>query len=139
MRDRTTFLNPKKFKRSRVDIDAKGQVLGRIAASIARVLMGKSTPMYAPNADFGSRVVVTNASSVLVTGKKLSGKVYYHHTGFPGGIRSENLQDLIKRDPTQALRKAVFGMLPKNKLRKQRISNLYIFSGPATPLKNAKG
>jgi len=108
-------------------VDAENQTLGRFATKVATLLIGKNKPYFAPNADFGDKVVVTNASKIYVTGKKETQKKYFRHTGYPGGIRMETFGDLKDRRPTETIRKAVFGMLPDNKLKKKRISRLYIY------------
>lgn len=133
--------NNKQIKKEWHFIDADNKVLGRLASDIAVLLMGKNKPQYAPNAEIGDKVVVTNASKIAVTGKKLHDKTYYHHTGYPKGLRSITLEKLLEKKPTEVLRKAVEGMLPKNRLRKVRMSNLYIYEGIEHPHKaqeNAK-
>lgn len=114
-------------------IDAKGRILGRVATDISTLLIGKDKAIYAPHANVGDKVVVINAGEIQVTGNKLDQKTYYRHTGYPGGIRSETLRKLMGRKPTEALRKAVSGMLPKNKHRKHRLANLYIYPGSEHP------
>lgn len=116
-------------------IDADNKVLGRLAAEIVVLLMGKNKAVYAPNAEVGDKVVVINAAKVAVTGRKLENKVYQHYTGFPGGLRSETLGKLLARKPTEVLRKAIMGMLPKNRLRDLRMNNLYIYEGAEHPHK----
>ncbi len=116
-------------------IDANDRVLGDVASEIATKLIGKHRPDYVPNANMGDKVVVTNADKVAVTGKKMRNKVYYRHTGYPGGIRSETLGHLFQRDARQVIRRAVKGMLPRNKLLKQRMANLYIYEGAEHPHK----
>ncbi len=105
-------------------IDARGEILGRLAAKIAILLMGKHKPSYRPNLDMGDVVVVKNVDKIKVTGKKMEKKVYYWHTGYLGGLKSIKLKDLFKKDPRLVLKKAVLGMLPKNKLRAKRIKRL---------------
>lgn len=114
-------------------LDAQGKVLGAIASDIADILNGKIDPSYTPNMVNFDKVVVVNASQVVVTGNKLKNKTYYRHTGYPGGVKSETLGKLLNRRPTEALRRAVYGMLPKNKLRKDKIANLYIYEGSEHP------
>jgi large subunit ribosomal protein L13 len=97
--------------------------------------MGKNKVVFAPNAEVGDKVVVTNVKEIEVTGRKLQNKVYQHYTGFPGGLRTETLGKLMDRKPTEALRLAVSGMLPKNKLRKIWMSNLYLYEGAEHPHK----
>ena len=122
-------------------MDAKDKVLGRLATEIATKLMGKNKVTYAPNAEVGDKVVVINVKDIAVTGKKMRDKVYNHYTGFPGGLRTETLGKMMVRKPTEALRLAVSGMLPKNKLRKIWMSSLYLYEGAEHPHKaqeNAK-
>lgn len=139
---RKTFTpNPDKVKKEWHFIDAKDQVLGRLATDIATKLMGKHKAIYTPGQEVGDKVVVTNAKEISVTGNKADDKTYYRYTGYPGGIKKETLKELKKRRPTEVIRRAVKGMLPKNKLQKIRMSNLYIYEGeehPHTAQKNAK-
>lgn len=125
--------NPNKIEKDWHFIDAQGQVLGRLATDIASKLMGKNKAVFAPNEDMGDKVVVTNAAKIAVTGNKMKNKVYYHHTGYPSGLRSETMEKLMARKPEEVLRKAVLGMLPKNKLRKVRMANLYIYKDSEHP------
>lgn len=113
--------------------DAKGKTLGRVASEIAVALLGKDKAIYSPHMNVGSKVVVLNASDVVFTGNKEDKKVYYRHSNYPGGLKSETLGSLHNRKPTEALRRAVQGMLPKNKLRKVRMANLYIYPGADHP------
>ena len=106
--------------------DLKGKVLGRAASEIARLLMGKHKNTYTPNMDGGDYVVALNASELVFTGKKLTDKIYYHHSNYPGGLKAEALRDLMKRDPGKVFELAVRGMLPKNKLQAKRIKLLTI-------------
>ena len=125
---KTTFLNIKDKEEKWYLVDAKDEILGKIAEKVAKLLIGKHKAEITPNQNWGDKVVVINASRIRVTGKKLKDKKYIHYTGYPGGLKTENLESLISRKPTEALRKAISGMLHKNKLRKQRMSNLYIYS-----------
>ena len=119
---------PNIVEKKLIHIDAAGQVLGRVATIVAKNLMGKHKAFYTPHLNVGDRVVITNAAKVKVTGAKLKNKVYYRHTGYPHGLRSETLGSLIIRRPDEALRRAVEGMLPKNKLRSRRMANLRIYA-----------
>ena len=110
-------------------IDAKNQILGKVAVRAAKLLIGKDKVNYAPNLNLGDKVVVVNTDKVTVTGSKQLNKVYRKHTGFPGGLKSQNLVQMSKKDSTKILRTAISGMLPKNKLRKTRLSNLKIYKG----------
>ena len=105
-------------------IDANGKVLGRLATKIAVILRGKQKPDFAPYKDIGDVVVVKNAEKIRITGKKIEQKKYYHHSGYLGGLKEKPLKTILKEEPSEALRKAVFGMLPKNKLRARMIKRL---------------
>ncbi|XP_061363470.1 uncharacterized protein LOC133307064 [Gastrolobium bilobum] len=113
--------------------DAKGQILGRIASQIATVVQGKDKPTYAPNRDDGDMCIVLNAKDVCVTGRKLTDKVYYWHTGYVGHLKERTLKDQMAKDPTEVIRKAVLRMLPRNKLRDDRDRKLRIFPGSEHP------
>lgn len=110
-------------------IDADGKVLGKLAVEIAKKLIGKDKVNYTPHVDGGDYVVVVNASKFAVTGKKMTDKIYYRHSGFPGGLKSRTLEEMIAKRPTEALRKAVERMLPKNKLGRQMINRLKLNVG----------
>ncbi len=110
-------------------VDAEGQVLGRLATQIAARLRGKHKPVYTPHVDTGDFVIVVNADKVVLTGKKLKDKIYYHHTGYPGGIKSVSAGKLLQEKPTEVLRKAVRGMLPKNTLGRAMLKKLKIYAG----------
>src|ERR671915_502000 len=114
-------------------VDAEGQTLGRLATQIADTLRGKNKPQYTPHVDTGDFVVVVNAEKIHVTGKKLDDKIYYRHSGYPGGLRSRTLRAQLERRPTEVLRKAVKGMLPRNRLSRQQITKLKIYAGPTHP------
>jgi large subunit ribosomal protein L13 len=110
-------------------VDVKGKVLGRVATEIATLLMGKHKPTFTTHVDTGDYVVVINASEVIVTGNKESDKVYYSHSLYPGGFKQETFDKLLARDPKQVIERAIYGMLPKNKLRPPRMKRLKIFAG----------
>ena len=114
-------------------VDAEGQVLGRLATQIADRLRGKGKPEYTPHVDTGDFVVVVNAEKIAVTGNKLDSKMYYRHSGYPGGLKQRSLRVQLERLPTEVLRKAVKGMLPRNKLANQQITKLKIYAGPEHP------
>jgi len=114
-------------------VDAEGQTLGRLATRIADALRGKDKPTYTPHVDTGDFVVVVNAEKIQVTGKKLDQKLYHRHSGYPGGLRSRPLREQLERRPTEVLRKAVKGMLPRNKLARAQIGKLKIYAGPEHP------
>ncbi|SNB46493.1 50S ribosomal protein L13 [Geobacter sp. DSM 9736] len=116
-------------------VDAENQVLGRIATEIANVLRGKNKATYTPSVDTGDFVIVVNAEKIALTGSKLSDKVYYSHSGFPGGIKSITAGKLLDKKPEELIRKAVKGMLPKNKLARHMLSKLKVYSGGAHPHK----
>ena len=114
-------------------VDAEGQTLGRLATQIADTLRGKNKPEYTPHVDTGDFVVVVNAEKIAVTGKKLDEKMYYRHSGYPGGLRTRTMREQLQRRPTEVLRKAVKGMLPRNRLARQQITKLKIYAGPEHP------
>ncbi|XP_007019643.2 PREDICTED: 50S ribosomal protein L13 isoform X1 [Theobroma cacao] len=113
--------------------DAKGQVLGRLASQISTVIQGKDKPIYAPNRDDGDMCIVINAKDVCVTGRKLTDKFYYWHTGYVGNLKERSLKDQMAKDPTEVIRKAVLRMLPRNKLRDDRDRKLRIFADSEHP------
>ncbi|OUS13781.1 50S ribosomal protein L13 [Gammaproteobacteria bacterium 53_120_T64] len=114
-------------------VDAADKTLGRLASDIATRLRGKHKPEYTPHVDTGDYIVVVNAEKVRVTGKKATDKMYYHHTGFPGGIKSISFEKLVDKAPTRALEKAVKGMLPKGPLGRAMYSKLKVYAGDAHP------
>jgi large subunit ribosomal protein L13 len=114
-------------------IDAADETLGRLGTRVAGLLMGKHKPTYSPHLDMGDFVVVVNASRVRVTGNKLEDKVYYHHTGYMGGLKETVLQDMLARHPERVIEKAVKGMLPRNKLSRHVLRHLKVYGGPDHP------
>jgi large subunit ribosomal protein L13 len=114
-------------------VDAESKTLGRLATQIAEVLRGKRKPTYTPHVDVGDFVVVVNAEKVAVTGKKLEDKRYWRHSGYPGGIRSRTLGDMLEKRPEEVIRKAVKGMLPRNRLARQQLRKLKVYAGPEHP------
>jgi large subunit ribosomal protein L13 len=114
-------------------VDADGQILGRLATEIADTLRGKNKPAYTPHVDTGDFVIVVNAEKVRVTGKKLDQKIYYRHSGYPGGLRERTLAEQLARRPEEVIRKAVKGMLPKNKLAAAQLRKLKVYAGPEHP------
>lgn len=112
------------MERNTHTIDATNKVLGRLATEIAVLLRGKNKPDFAPNKDIGDFVIIKNVDKIKLTGKKLEKKVYYHHTGYLSGLKKTSLKRLFEKEPGQVLKKAVFGMLPKNKLRAKQIKRL---------------
>ena len=114
-------------------IDAKGKTLGRLASEVASILSGKNKPEYTPNADLGDFVVVVNANEIHVTGKKLDQKIYYRHSGYPGGIKSKPLRDIMENSASDAIKIAVKGMLPKSKLGRQMFTKLKVYNDDNHP------
>ena len=130
---KTYSAKPGEISREWYVVDAEGQTLGRLATQIATVLRGKNKPQYTAHIDTGDFVVVVNAEKIAVTGNKLDQKMYYKHSGFPGGLRERTLREQLGRRPTEVLRKAVKGMLPRNKLSRAQITKLKIYAGPEHP------
>ncbi|MFL5908909.1 MAG: 50S ribosomal protein L13 [Solirubrobacterales bacterium] len=114
-------------------VDAQGKTLGRLATQIANVLRGKRKPTYTPHVDVGDFVIVVNAEKIAVTGDKREQKRYWRHSGYPGGIRFQTLGDLLERRPEEVIRKAVKGMLPRNRLARQQLGKLKVYAGPDHP------
>jgi large subunit ribosomal protein L13 len=114
-------------------IDAEGQVLGRLAARAARLLTGKDKPVYTPFLDTGDHVIVINAEKIKLTGNKLKDKKYYHHTGYPGGLKEISAGALLEKHPDRLVRDAIFGMLPKTKLGRSMRKKLKVYKGPEHP------
>ena len=114
-------------------VDAEGQTLGRLASKIAPILRGKHKPSFAPNIDVGDYVIVINCDKIVVTGNKLDEKMYYRHSGYPGGLTEITLRDNLRRFPDRPLREAVKGMLPKNALGREMLSKLKIYAGSEHP------
>jgi large subunit ribosomal protein L13 len=130
---KTWNAKPGEVERTWYLVDAEGKTLGRLATQIADMLRGKGKPQYTPHVDTGDFVVVVNAEKIAVTGKKLDEKMYYKHSGYPGGLRQRTLREQLDRQPTEVLRKAVKGMLPRNKLARAQIRKLKIYAGPDHP------
>lgn len=133
MRDITTSTKAKEISRVWHEVDMQGKILGREATHIATKLTGKAKPYFVRHLDCGDHVVVINAEKLVVTGQKLAQKVYTSYSGYPGGLRSEQLKDMLKRKPEEVVRRAVSGMLPKNKLRDQMLKRLHIYAGSEHP------
>ena len=114
-------------------VDAENLVLGRLASEIAKILRGKNKPIFTPHVDTGDFVIVVNAEKVAVTGNKMTDKMYHHHTGYPGGIKSISLGKLLTKKPEDVIKKAVWGMLPKNSLGRKMINKLKIYKGAEHP------
>jgi len=114
-------------------VDAKGQVLGRLASRVARMITGKHRPSYTPFLNTGDHVIVVNADKIRLTGRKPAAKMYHHHTGYPGGLRSIAAGDLLAKNPERVVREAVFGMLPKSKLGRAMRKMLRVYRGAQHP------
>ena len=114
-------------------VDAEGKTLGRLATQIADTLRGKGKPQYTPHVDTGDFVIVVNADKIQVTGNKLDQKRYYRHSGYPGGLKERPLREELERRPTEVLRRAVKGMLPKNRPARKQLLKLKIYAGPEHP------
>ena len=146
---KTYNAKPGEIERLWYVVDAEGKTLGRLATQIADTLRGKRKPQYTPHVDTGDFVVVVNAEKIDVTGKKLDEKMYYRHSGYPGGLRKRTLREELERRPTEVLRKAVRGMLPRTRLGRAQLTKLKIYAGPehphdaqapkALPLENGNG
>jgi large subunit ribosomal protein L13 len=114
-------------------VDAEGLVLGRMCTEVARILRGKHKPMFAPHMDTGDHVIIVNADKVVLTSGKADRKMVYRHSGYPGGIRSLTYGETLSRKPADAVRRTVWGMLPKNRLGRQMLSKLKVYAGPTHP------
>lgn len=126
---KTYSQKPTEVTRRWILIDAASAPLGRVSTEIAKYLIGKYKPTYTPHIDGGDYVIVVNAKDTVVTGNKETGKVYYHHTGFPGGIKDATLAEVREKFPERIIENAVKGMLPKNKLQAERLKRLKIYAG----------
>jgi len=126
---KTFSAKPETVKRDWFVIDAENKVLGRLATEVARRLRGKHKPEYTPHVDTGDYIVIINADKVAVTGNKETNKIYHHHTGYPGGLKSMTLEKLREKAPERIIEKAVKGMLPKNPLGRAMFTKLKVFSG----------
>ena len=130
---KTQFAKKAEIERKWHVVDAKDQVLGRLAVQIATRLMGKDKPTFTPNSDTGDFIVVVNAEKVRLTGNKLDKKIYYWHTGYPGGIKSETARERLEKQPERILSEAVRGMLPKSRLGRAMLKKLKVYAGPDHP------
>ena len=129
----TPFPSKKDIERRWFVVDAEGQVLGRIATEIARILRGKHKPIFTPFLDCGDHVVVVNAEKIVLTGEKWNDKWYRRHTGYPGGLKEIRARRLLREHPTRLVEQAVRGMLPKTSLGRQMKSKLRVYAGPEHP------
>ena len=130
---RTYSPKPADITRAWHVVDAEGLVLGRLATEVARVLRGKHKPIFAPHLDAGDHVIVVNADKIVLTAGKAERKLAYRHSGYPGGLRATTYADLLEKKPTEAVRRAVKGMLPKNRLGRQQLTKLKVYAGPSHP------
>jgi large subunit ribosomal protein L13 len=129
----TPYFTKDRVERKWFVVDVSGQVLGRAASGIAKLLIGKSEPQFTPGQDTGAFVVVLNASQIRVTGRKQTDKMYYRHSGYPGGLRSKSFRDRMGENPSELFRDAVKGMLPQNKLGNRLITKLKVYDGGEHP------
>jgi large subunit ribosomal protein L13 len=132
---KTQFAKKGEIERKWYVIDAKDAVLGKLAVKVATCLRGKNKPVFTPNVDTGDFVIVINAEKVRLTGKKITDKVYYHHSGYIGGIKAETAKELLEKKPERIVEKAVWGMLPKNRLGRTMIKKLKVYKGAEHPHK----
>ncbi len=130
---RTYITKPSDIEREWWVVDAEGKTLGRLASEVAKILRGKHKPYYTPNLDCGDFVIVVNADKIHVTGNKLDQKFYYRHSGYPGGLRGLTLREQLEKHPTRAVRLAVWGMLPHNRLGRRMIKKLKIYAEGTHP------
>lgn len=127
---KTFMANAQTVERKWYVVDADGMTLGRLASQVAAILRGKNKPTYTPHCDTGDHVIIINAAKVVLTGKKLDQKIYYHHTGYVGGLKETKYRKLLAEKPEFAIRRAVVGMLPKGPLGRQMAKKLKVYAGP---------
>ncbi|MDR0589278.1 MAG: 50S ribosomal protein L13 [Spirochaetaceae bacterium] len=130
---KTIFIKPAEVERKWFVIDAEGKILGRVAAKVASIVRGKEKPIYAPHQEVGDYVVVVNADKIAVTGRKAQQKLYYHHSGYVGGLKTVTFEKLIDRHPAAPLELAIKGMLPKGPLGRKLLKNVKVYPGPNHP------
>lgn len=130
---KTYYAKPGEVQREWLLVDATGMTLGRLASEVAQILRGKNKPTYTPHVDTGDFVIVTNASKIKVSGAKATDKVYYHHTGYVGHLKSETFTEAMEKHPTRVIEHAVAGMLPKNTLGRQMLKKLKVYEGEEHP------
>ena len=130
---KTVFVKEASVERKWYIIDAEGKVLGRVAAKVASIVRGKNKAIYVPNQEMGDFVVIINADKVVVTGRKAQQKMYYRHTGYVGGLKSQNFEKVMERHPTMPLQNAIKGMLPKGPLGRKLAKNAKVYAGAAHP------
>ncbi|MFQ5824493.1 MAG: 50S ribosomal protein L13 [bacterium] len=124
---------PSDIERKWFLIDANGEILGRLASQVATILRGKHKPIYSPHMDVGDHIIIINAEKIRVTGKKASNKRYFRYTGYPGGMRFDSFSDLMRKHPERILEKAIWGMLPHNKLGRKMYKKLKVYAGENHP------
>ena len=130
---KTTFVNTQLVERQWYVLDAEGKTLGRFATEVANILRGKHKPSFSPSHDTGDNVIIINAEKLHLTGKKLDQKMYFSHSGFPGGLKSKNAQELILGKPEKIVFEAIKGMIPRTRIRKDILSKLHIYTGSEHP------
>lgn len=130
---KTYHAKPGEVQREWLLVDATDMTLGRLASEVAQILRGKNKPTYTPHVDTGDFVIVVNAEKIKVTGAKVTDKVYYHHSGYPGGLKSETFKEAMEKHPTRIIEHAVAGMLPKNSLGRKQCRKLKVYAGPEHP------
>ncbi len=130
---KTYSAKPEEIEHKWYLVDAEGQTLGRLAARVAIILRGKHKPIYTPHLDCGDHVIVINADKIVVTGKRLTQKYYYRHSGYPGGMRRTSLRDMLRTKPEFVFSEAVRRMLPKNNLARKMMRKLHVYAGPEHP------
>lgn len=131
--NKTYNATPSTVDKKWVLVDAEEKPLGRLASEVAAILRGKTKPEFTPHIDAGDNVVVINSEKVKLTGKKMTDKLYFRHTGYPGGEKFTSAAEMLEKDPTSLVMKAVKGMLPKNRLGRQLLTNLRVYAGPVHP------
>ena len=130
---KTFMASPATIDRKWYVVDAEGQTLGRLASEVAKVLRGKHKPIYTPHVDCGDNVIIVNAEKIVVTGKKLDQKIYYHHSGWVGGMKETTLREMLQKKPEQVVELAVKGMLPKGPLGREMYTKLHVYAGAEHP------
>jgi large subunit ribosomal protein L13 len=130
---KTYYPKAEDIQRDWVVVDANDQTLGRLATQISSVMLGKHKPGFTPGVEMGDYVIVVNAAQIKVTGNKMEDKIYYRHTGYPGGLKSTSLRDLLDKHPERVIEKAVWGMLPHNRMGRHLMRKLRVYAGPDHP------
>jgi len=130
---KTYYPKAEDIQRDWVVVDANDQTLGRLATQISTVMLGKHKPGFTPGVEMGDYVIVVNAAHIKVTGNKMDDKMYYRHSGYPGGLKSINLRDLLAKNPERVIERAVWGMLPHNRMGRHLMRTLRVFAGPDHP------